>query len=137
MQREDELNVLVGVDRVIRGISERRNRVIGHHAGGRRWMMSTSGGTPVKLGSINPGVLPTDLRALGIRPEQARHIRRFINLCGDRVETVAPALAKRVLNNQRHGARIQWLTPRRLLMRLLQASFRQRQVIDPHREYSV
>ncbi|WPL15908.1 putative oxidoreductase [Thiorhodovibrio winogradskyi] len=91
-------------------------------------------GTPVKLSSLNPGVVPTDLLALSIRPEQATQIRRFINIFGDRVETVAPALADRVLGNQRHGARIQWLTPRRLLTRLLQAPFRRRQVIGPRGE---
>ncbi|EIC20920.1 SDR family oxidoreductase [Thiorhodovibrio frisius] len=91
-------------------------------------------GTPVKLSSLNPGVVPTDLLALSMRPEQAKQIRRFINIFGDKVETVASGLAERVLNNQRHGARIQWLPPRRMLMRLLQAPFRQRRIIDPRGE---
>jgi hypothetical protein len=46
------------------------------------------------------------------------------------VETVAPALVKRVLTNRRHGARIVWLTPWRLLGRLLQAPLRRRRVIE-------
>lgn len=86
--------------------------------------------TPVQLGTINPGMVPTDLLALSIRPGQEAKIKRFINIFGDRVETVAPVLVERVLANRRHGARIVWLSPWRLLGRLLQAPFSRRRVIE-------
>ncbi|AHK80418.1 short-chain dehydrogenase [Ectothiorhodospira haloalkaliphila] len=88
-------------------------------------------GTPVRLGSINPGVVPTDLLALSIHDGKARQIRRFINIFGDTVDTVAPGLAERVLNDRRHGSRIRWLTPGRAIGRLLLAPFRQRTIIAP------
>ncbi len=88
-------------------------------------------GTAVRLGSINPGVVPTDLLALSISAEKARQIRSFINLFGDTVDTVAPGLAERVLNDRHHGARIQWLTPQRAIGRLLLAPLRRRRVLDP------
>ncbi|MBK1730320.1 SDR family oxidoreductase [Thiococcus pfennigii] len=87
-------------------------------------------GTPVRLGRINPGIVVTDLLALSIRPGQEARIARFIDLFGDRVETVAPVLAARVLANRRHGVRIAWLTPRRVLGRLLSAPFRRRRVME-------
>lgn len=86
--------------------------------------------TPVRLGTINPGILPTDLLALSIRPGQEATVKRFINLFGDRVENVAPVLADRVLANRRNGARIVWLSPARMLGRLLLAPVRRRHVID-------
>lgn len=87
-------------------------------------------GTPVRLGRINPGMVVTDLLALSFRPGQEARIKRFVNLFGDRVETVAPVLAARVLANRRHGARIAWLTPWRVLGRLLSAPFRTRRVLE-------
>jgi NAD(P)-dependent dehydrogenase (short-subunit alcohol dehydrogenase family) len=86
--------------------------------------------TPVRVGTINPGIVPTDLLALSVRPEKEASIKRFINLFGDRVETIAPALAERVLANRRQNARITWLTPWRILARVLRAPFGGRRVIE-------
>ena len=86
--------------------------------------------TPVRVGTINPGIVPTDLLALSIRPEKEASIKRFINLFGDRVETIAPALAERVLANRRQNARITRLTPWRILARVLRAPFGGRRVIE-------
>jgi NAD(P)-dependent dehydrogenase (short-subunit alcohol dehydrogenase family) len=86
--------------------------------------------TPVHFGTINPGVVATDLLALSTRPGQGDKVKRFLNILGDRVETVAPALAERVLADRRQGSRIVWLTPWRILGRLLKAPFRKRRVMD-------
>jgi NAD(P)-dependent dehydrogenase (short-subunit alcohol dehydrogenase family) len=86
--------------------------------------------TPVQLGTINPGIVPTELLTLSIRPGQEAKVKRFINLFGDRVETVAPALVDRALANRANGRRIIWLSPTRMLGRLLLAPFRRRQIVD-------
>jgi len=87
-------------------------------------------GTPIRFGTINPGLVPTDLLALSTHPGKEQGTKRFINLFGDRVETVTPALAARVLANRRQGARIVWLTPSRMLARLFAAPFRKRRIIE-------
>ena len=84
--------------------------------------------TPVRLCSINPGLVPTDLLALSIKPARSATIKRFINIFGDRVETVAPAIAERVLANPKHGDRIVWLTPLGMFRRLLRAPFVRRDI---------
>lgn len=85
--------------------------------------------TPVLLGRLNPGVVPTDLLALSIPDEGAGPIKFFINAVGDRVETLAPALAEQVLANRRNNRRIRWMPTWRMLGRLILAPFRHRHII--------
>ncbi len=83
-------------------------------------LIAEARGTPVRVGALRPGMLLTDLLLQGYRegtPEWAR-ARKVFRLLADRVETVAPWLARRVLEERRHGVRIVWLTRRRLLWRL-------------------
>ncbi|AGA91907.1 short-chain dehydrogenase of unknown substrate specificity [Thioflavicoccus mobilis 8321] len=86
--------------------------------------------TPVQFGTINPGLVATDLLALSMRGDREANAKRFVNLFGDRVETAAPELVNRVLADRRHGSRIVWLTPQRVLGRLLAAPFRKRRILD-------
>jgi hypothetical protein len=46
------------------------------------------------------------------------------------VETVAPWLARRVLENHKHGAMISWTNPAKIGWRFLSAPFTHRKVID-------
>ena len=87
--------------------------------------------TPVKLSSISPGMVMTDLLAQSFRPEREAQIRKFVNILGDDVETVTPWLAKRILANKKHGAHINWLKPHQIVGRLLISPFRQRDVVGP------
>lgn len=87
--------------------------------------------TPVKLSSISPGMVMTDLLVQSFRPEREAQIRTFVNILGDNVETVTPWLAKRILANNKHGAQINWLKPHQIVGRLLIAPFRQRDVVGP------
>jgi len=48
----------------------------------------------------------------------ARHER---NIIADRVETVAPWLVDRILENKKHGARISWASRGRMIFRFLTA----------------
>ncbi|MBN1640392.1 MAG: SDR family oxidoreductase [Anaerolineae bacterium] len=85
-------------------------------------------GTPVLVGALSPGMVVTDL-LVGERAregedwERAKHI---YNILADRVETVAPWLADRVLANERNGVRIAWLTPWKIAGRFLSAPVRRR-----------
>jgi NAD(P)-dependent dehydrogenase (short-subunit alcohol dehydrogenase family) len=85
-------------------------------------------GTPVKVGSLSPGMVITDLltEPYAGRPTDWQRARRIFNILADRVETVAPWLVHRMLTNQRNGARLAWLTPARLYWRFLTAPFNRR-----------
>ena len=52
-------------------------------------------------------------------------------ILADRVETVTPWLARRVLSNQRSGALIAWLTTGKILVRFLTAPFSKRNLFPP------
>jgi short-subunit dehydrogenase len=88
-------------------------------------------GTPVLVGALSPGMVVTDMITgpYADRPEQWEKDKRIFNIIADRVETVTPWLAKEILRNKKHGARINWNRRGRLLGRFLTAPFRRRQVI--------
>lgn len=84
--------------------------------------------TPLLVGSISPGMVSTDLVIDQFKndPQLWQESKRALSIIMDDVETVAPWLAKRILDNRRHGARITWLTRRKLAGRFLAAPFSQR-----------
>jgi len=85
-------------------------------------------GTPLKIGAISPGMVATDL-VLGHyagRPQEREKAKWALNLLGERVETVAPWIVERVLNNDQSGVDIRYLTTRKLMGRLLISKFRKR-----------
>jgi NAD(P)-dependent dehydrogenase (short-subunit alcohol dehydrogenase family) len=85
--------------------------------------------TPVRVGFLRPGMVMTDLLLDGFSPAELQQAQRRINLLADTVETVAPFLVERILANERHGARIAWLTQRKIFWRRLRAPFVQRRVL--------
>lgn len=81
-------------------------------------------GTGVIVGALSPGMVLTDLilkQYEGKAPEEWESARRIFNILADRVETVTPFLARKVLENTRNGARISWLTPAKVISRFLSA----------------
>ena len=85
-------------------------------------------GTPLIVGALQPGMVATDL-VLGQfqgRPDEWQRAKPILSIISDRVETVTPWLARRVLENRRHGARIRWSSSARLAGRFLLAPFRKR-----------
>ena len=80
-------------------------------------------GTPVIVGAIRPGMVVTDLltRPFDGRPVEWERAKRVFNILAERVETVSPWIAEKVLANSRSGVRIQWLTPSRLAFCVLRA----------------
>jgi hypothetical protein len=63
-------------------------------------------------------------------PEGFVEAKRIFNILGDRVETVTPWLADKVLANEKSGARFAWLTPGLVLWRFATARFHQRELFD-------
>ena len=85
-------------------------------------------GTPVLVGVLRPGMVMTDLvtKPYEGRPEDWEEARRIFNIIGDRVETVTPWLAQKVLENEKNGAVISWSSNLKIMGRFLTARFRKR-----------
>ena len=84
--------------------------------------------TPVRVGALQPGMVVTDFLLCREYecPEDWERAKRAFNILADRVETVTPWLAQRVLASDRHGARINWLTGWKVMGRFLMAPFSKR-----------
>jgi NAD(P)-dependent dehydrogenase (short-subunit alcohol dehydrogenase family) len=90
-------------------------------------------GTPILVGALRPGMILTDLvtgQYAGRPKEEWEDAKRIFNILADRVETVTPWLAQKVLANQRSGVRITWLTRRKVIGRFLAAPFRKRDLFE-------
>ena len=85
-------------------------------------------GTPLLVGALRPGMVLTNLvtKQYEERPEDWERAKRIFNVIADRVETVAPWLAQKVLTNTKTGVRFTWLTRCKLMGRFLAAPFRRR-----------
>jgi NAD(P)-dependent dehydrogenase (short-subunit alcohol dehydrogenase family) len=82
-------------------------------------------GTPLLVGALRPGMVLTDLvtKQYDGRPDDWERAKRIFNVIADRVETVAPWLAQKVITNTRTGVRFTWLTRGKLMGRFLMAPF--------------
>ena len=86
-------------------------------------------GTPIQVCTLSPGIVVTDLLVSVYQagdPENWRRSRRLFNIIADRVETVAPWLAREVLENRRSGAHIAWMTIPKAMTRFLRLSYLRR-----------
>jgi NAD(P)-dependent dehydrogenase (short-subunit alcohol dehydrogenase family) len=84
--------------------------------------------TPIVVGALRPGMVVTDLlmAQYETRPEAWERARGVFEVLADRVETVAPWMADRILANKRSGVRFNWLNRLRVAVRFLTAPFRKR-----------
>ncbi|GID90806.1 SDR family oxidoreductase [Amorphoplanes digitatis] len=82
--------------------------------------------TGVKVGLLSPGMVVTDLLTRDYSPEEFEKAKKIFNILADRVETVAPWLADRVLAGTRNGGRVAWLTGPKAAYRFATAGFRRR-----------
>jgi DICT domain-containing protein len=85
------------------------------------------------VGALRPGMVLTDLvtgQYEGRPEEEWQDAKRIFNILADRVETVTPWLAQKVLANQRSGVRITWLTRRKVMGRFLAAPFHKRDLFE-------
>jgi NAD(P)-dependent dehydrogenase (short-subunit alcohol dehydrogenase family) len=89
-------------------------------------------GSPVKIASIQPGMVVTDMllgQRSGNEAEWERSKQAF-NILADKVEVAAPWVADRVLENQENGAHLRRLGGMTIMWRFLTAPFSKRKVID-------
>ena len=82
---------------------------------------------PVLVSTISPGIVITDL-LLGnySTDEELENAKRIFNILGDQVETVTPYLVEQMLTNTKDGAKIEWLTTRKIITRFMTARFNKR-----------
>ena len=89
-------------------------------------------GTSILVGGIRPGMVATKLitEQYEGHPEEWERVKGIFNILSDRVETVTPWLAKKILANKKNGVTIAWLTRGKLIKRFLTAPFHNRNVFD-------
>ncbi len=86
--------------------------------------------TDVKVGFLSPGIVATDLLVDDYdgQPEAFEKARKIFNILGDRVETVTPWLADKLLAASKSGTRVAWLTTPKAAGRFATAGFRKRDI---------
>jgi short-subunit dehydrogenase len=85
-------------------------------------LMKEAKKTLVRVSFLNPGTVITDLLTTG----DIEGSRRFLNAVTDRVKTVTLLLVGRILEENRHGARMNWLPRSKLAWRLASSPFSKR-----------
>ncbi|MGW1771410.1 SDR family oxidoreductase [Streptomyces sp. NPDC002104] len=79
---------------------------------------------------LSPGIVVTDLLLHDYTPQEYAKARPVLNILADRVETVTPWLADRVLADRTaNGGRVAWLTGRKAAGRFATAAVRKRAVL--------
>jgi NAD(P)-dependent dehydrogenase (short-subunit alcohol dehydrogenase family) len=88
--------------------------------------------TNVIVASLSPGIVITDLwdDLYEGMPERKEKSKKIVNILGDKVETVTPFLAEKVLENDKSGAKIAWLTTPKAFWRFATAAFNKRNLFD-------
>lgn len=86
--------------------------------------------TPILIGALHPGMVATDLILNDYRgkPEEWEKVKKIFNIIADRVETVTPWLADKVLSNQKNGVRFKWSSNLKLMVRFITAPFNKRDI---------
>ena len=87
--------------------------------------------TPVQVCLLSPGIVVTDLLIQDYEgmPEKFERAKKFFNILGDKVETVTPYLAEKILENK-DGKKVAWLTTGKVFMRFMTAGFNKRNLFS-------
>ena len=88
--------------------------------------------TPVKVGTISPGMVVTELLVQNYQDDPAdfERAKKILNILADKVETVTPYLVEQVLQNTKNGAAIKWLTTPKIIKRFMTARFNKRDLFS-------
>lgn len=89
-------------------------------------------GTPVKVSTISPGIVITELLTGPFKddPEGLERAKWAFNTLGDKVETVTPWLVDKMLSNDKSGAVIEYLTTGKIISRFAMAPFKRRDMFS-------
>ena len=89
----------------------------------------------VKVSTLNPGTTITEGMLREIRalpPDRRDMILKPVNIMGDHVSTNTPWLVERILENEKSGANIRWLSTSVLLGRFVKSLFVKRDVMSDY-----
>jgi len=88
--------------------------------------------TPVIVGGLQPGMVATDLLRdrYKDRPEDWERARKIFNIIAERVETVTPWLAEKILNNTQNGVILSYSSTWKLIWKFISSPLVNRQVFD-------
>jgi NAD(P)-dependent dehydrogenase (short-subunit alcohol dehydrogenase family) len=89
-------------------------------------------GQPILIGSLQPGMVATDLltEPYADRPEEFERVKRIFNIIAERVETVTPWLVDRMLSNTKSGVVLSSSSRLKLSWRFLTAPFIRRELFN-------
>jgi len=65
-------------------------------------------------------------------PANSAKVIRIYNILANEPDTVAPFLVRKMIVNQRNGAKISWLTTGKVLRRFLLAPFSRRDIVSKY-----
>lgn len=88
--------------------------------------------TNVIVGLLSPGMVLTDLLTAPVdkdSPERKQFVK-IVNILADKVETVTPFLVNGMINNNKNGKAIRWLTTARASGKFFMSMFRKRKLIE-------
>ena len=90
-------------------------------------------GSPVKICYLSPGIVVTDLLvpAPDKRGKQWEASKKMLNILADTVDTVTPFLVEGMLNADKNGDAVRWLTRPKIMGRMLKSRFVKRDVFGP------
>ncbi len=88
--------------------------------------------TPVILGTLQPGMVATDLvqDQYHGRPDEWERHKKIFNIFVESVDTVSPLLVKKILENRKNGNHIRAFPKSRVYLRFLTAPFVKREVFE-------
>tara|TARA_Y100000588_G_C14248078_1_gene922277 strand:+ start:1593 stop:2402 length:810 start_codon:yes stop_codon:yes gene_type:complete len=88
-----------------------------------KYLVAENKNTNIVVGTISPGILITENwlnEQKRLSPEAWKKIRPMINMIADQVETAAPWIVGQMIENKKSGKRIAWLTPWKIITRIVQ-----------------
>ncbi|WKZ40246.1 MAG: SDR family oxidoreductase [Anaerolineales bacterium] len=87
--------------------------------------------TPVKVATIQPGMVITDMVTGQYKTtEELEKVKPIFNIIANRLSDVVPWIADQILANQKNGALLQFQPRLKLMLRFLTALFVKRNVFD-------
>lgn len=84
--------------------------------------------TGVQVCTLSPGIVVTDLLVgdYDLSSDEWQKTKKILNILGDKVETVTPYLVDGMLNANKSGAKVAWLTTPKAFLRFMTAAFNKR-----------